>query len=474
MANWLAKIFQPSVTKTEGAYHDGPWLLSISGGLLPADVGNTLNWWQMGGDIVGQSSRSAMVEACVGAYSQTVAMCPGNHWKGNDKNGRDRVTTSALTRILRKPNDYQSISDFMLNATRSLYLDGNAYALALRNSRFEIEELHLMNPRQCGAQVAVTGDIFYKLAGNEIIERRFGEHALIVPARDVLHVKLSTPVHPLKGVSPLIAAALDVTAGEAISNQQIAFYMNQAKPSVILTTDREFNKDDVQFLRDRWNEQTRGMGSGGTPILTAGLKPIVVSTTAKDADVAEVMKMSEQRIALAFRVPLQILGLGGTPFASTEALMQLWKASGLGFALNHIEEAFGQLFGLKGQPDEYVEFDTDALLRSAMKDRVDAFVHGVQGGIWSPNEARAQFELPDVGKDGDEPRVQQQVVPLSAAAMIPAAPPAPGPPSAPALPPPKKVVPEKDYADDDDELELGLRYFRASHSQNVAIPSARE
>ena len=52
------------------------------------------------------------------AYSQTVAMCPGDHWRGNENGGRERVTTSALTRILRKPNDYQSISDFLLNATR--------------------------------------------------------------------------------------------------------------------------------------------------------------------------------------------------------------------------------------------------------------------------------------------------------------------------------------------------------------------
>jgi hypothetical protein len=79
-------------------------------------------------------------------YAQTVAMCQGDHWRSNDRGGRDRVTNSALSRILRKPNSYQSISDFMLNTTRSLYLDGNAYALALRNDRFEVAELHLMNP----------------------------------------------------------------------------------------------------------------------------------------------------------------------------------------------------------------------------------------------------------------------------------------------------------------------------------------
>jgi hypothetical protein len=77
-----------------------------------------------------------------------------------------------------------------------------------------------------------------------------------------------------------------------------------------------------------------------------------------------------------------------------------------------------------------VEFDTGALLRSAQKDRIDSLARGVQGGIYAPNEAREMEGLEAV-PFGDEPRVQQQVVPLSQVGKIPAAP-APGaPPPAP-------------------------------------------
>ena len=235
---------------------------------------------------------------------------------------------------------------------------------------------------------------------------------------------------------------LDVAASGAITQQQVEFYMNQARPSAVLSTDLVLDKDQVQALRDRWNEQARGLNQGGTPILTAGLKVQPWNTTATDAQLADVMKLSEQHIALAFRVPLQILGLGGTPYASTELLMQSWIATGLGFALNHIEEAFGLLFALKGQPDEYVEFNTAALLRSAFKDRIDGLARAVQGGIYAPNEAREVEGLERVPY-GDEPRVQQQVVPLSAAGQIPASPGPEAPPAAPPQPPPAK-----DYRDD--------------------------
>ena len=473
MANLLARILRPLLTKGEGEVHPGPYQLPVTGGWLPA--GSPWNWWQSGIEPYGTDS-SAMVEACLSAYSQTVAMCPGDHWRANSKKGRDRVTNSALSRILRYPNSYQSPSDFMLNATRSLYADGNAYALGLRNDRFEIDELHLMDPRQSAPQVAATGDVFYRLAGNDVIDRQLAE-PLLVPARDVLHIRLNATRRrhpfPLVGDTPIAAAMQDIAQSNAMTQQQIQFYMNQARPSAVLTTDLILDKDQVQFIRDRWDEQSKGLKAGGTPILTAGLKPQILSSNSKDAELSDIMKLTDQKIALAFRVPLQILGIGGTTFGSTELLMQSWIASGLGFALNHIEDAYGLLFNLKGQPDEYVEFDTKALLRSAFRDRIEGLARAVQGGIFSPNEARASESMDEV-KFGDEPRVQQQVVPLSAAAAIPAAPGAPGspaqPPGAPAaLPPPDKPKPPpetptsaKDYSDVV-AIELRSILARADH-----------
>ena len=184
-----------SCAEGEGDYHPGPWYLPVTGGWLPPVSARASNWWQRGYDPIGPSTQSAMVEACVSAYAQTVAMCPGDHWRLNDKNGRDRVKNSALSRILRHPNDYQSISDFMLNATRSLYLEGNTYALALRNDRFEIDELHLMDPMLSYPRLATTGDVFYQLYGNDVIEKRLGGEQLIVPQRDVLHIRLHTVRH---------------------------------------------------------------------------------------------------------------------------------------------------------------------------------------------------------------------------------------------------------------------------------------
>lgn len=409
MAGALARLLPWTRRSGEGQYRPGPYLLD--GGWLSAKSGRFWNWWQMGYNLHPYGESNAMVEACVSAYSQTIAMCPGDHWRTKEDGGRERVKNSALSRILRTPNDYQSISDFLLNLTRALYEKGEAFALAIRNDRSEIAEMHLMPHGM--PMIGVDGSIFYALGGNEIADRRF-DLSLPRPARDVLHVRLHTPRHPLKGVSPILATVLERAMAGAALNQQVMFYLNQARPSFMLETDQKLTKEQTEDLRQRWDAQTQGENAGGTPILAWGLKAKPVSVSPADARLADMLKITDQSIALAFRMPLQVLGIGDTPFASTEALMSSWKASGLGFAINHVEEAIGQLFGLKGQPDEYVEFDTEALMRSNFKDRIEGLSKGVISGIYAPDEARNKEGLASVpGGVGKEPRVQEQVVPLS-------------------------------------------------------------
>jgi HK97 family phage portal protein len=433
----------------EGKYRPGPWL--TSDGVIAASWGRYWNYWQAGYNPQPYGERSAMVEACQSAYAQTVAMLPGDHWRGLANGGRERVTNSALSRILRRPNDYQSISDFLMNLTRALYASGNGYAYAVRNNRVEISELHLMRDGQ--VMIAEDGSIFYSLSGNEVIEQRL-DLSEPVPARDVLHVRLHTPRHPLKGESPILSAALDLGMYNTALQQQITFFQNQARSSFILGTDQPFSNDQNDALRNKLSERLSGMNEGMPLVLSNGLKPYPLSTSAVDAQLAELLKMSAANIALAHRIPLQVLGLGQTTYGSTEILNQAWLASGLGFTLNHIEVAFDALFRLDGQPDEYTELSTQALLRSAYRERIEGLARGVISGIYSPDEARASEELPAVPRGvGKEPRVQQQVVPLSYGADMQ---PPPANPSQADTPP---AVPQPDTQDSQDQADASSQRF---------------
>jgi HK97 family phage portal protein len=383
------------------------------------------NWWQRGMQ-PGVGGESATVNACVNAYAQTIAQLPGAHYREKPSGQPEKITTSALSRILRNPNGYQTRSDFMTNAVCDIMFSGNAYALAERNARQEISALHLTPAKSTIPYVEPESRaIFYALGANPLA----GQIDYLVPERDVLHLRgRCRPGEPLRGVSPLTWALSAQAANLAISSTQASFYSNASQPSGVLSAEGPLSKEQMERLRAAWREHSAGVAAGEVPILGGGLKWVPMGMSAQDAQLVEAFRMSVADIARAFGVPLPIIGdMSSATFNNTEQLIALWLSTGLGYWVEAIEIAFDRFFGLP--IDQYTELDTDALLRTAFKDRIDGLTKGIVGGLYSPNEARRKEGLGDV-KFGDEPRVQAQVVPLSQVGKQPSAPAAPSAPTA--------------------------------------------
>jgi HK97 family phage portal protein len=242
---------------------------------------------------------------------------------------------------------------------------------------------------------------------------------------------LHTPQHPLVGVSPLRFAMAANSINNSISRNQAAFFNNMSRPSGILSTEEKLTKEQMDALRNAWNERSRGMRAGEVPILTWGLKWQQMTITSEDAQLLEAYRMSIEDIARVFNVPTMLIGdYSKSTYNNNEQLMSHWLSHGLGFLLEHIEKSFAKFFKLP--TNEIADFDVSALLRTDFTSRIDGLTKGIMGGLYSPNEARAREGLPSV-EFGEEPRVQQQNVPLSAVGALPEAPPAPAaPPPAPA------------------------------------------
>jgi len=360
-------------------------------------------------------------------YAWTISLLPGKHKRLLDNGGIEDVANSALTRIFRKPNPYQDPQDLMLNLVVNLMHDGNAFALALRNDRFEISELHWLNPRSTRAFVGQDGSVFYSIGGNEIVDKIVdpmleSNQRWTVPQRDILHIRMHCPRHPLVGESPLQAAMWPMMTQSLAATGLQAYYQNMSRPSGVLQTDLILDDQQVRILRERWDLQARGVGVGGVPILTAGLKwqPSMVGYNANDAQVAQAMKLATADIARVYGVPLALINeMEASTYSNNEQLMGAWLSMGLQAVLNKVELSFDKLFGLDVRAGEYTELEMTAMLRPEWKLQIEGLARGVQGAIYSPNEARAIMGLKNV-EFGDEPRVQSQVVPLSFAAATPA------------------------------------------------------
>jgi HK97 family phage portal protein len=193
-----------------------------------------------------------------------------------------------------------------------------------------------------------------------------------------------------------------------------------SRASGFISTDQTLKKEQMDQLRRAWGEVSQGLNSGEVPILHSGLKFQSLSLSSQDAQLVEAYHMSVEEIARAFRIPLPMIGdLRNSTYNNVEQLVSMWLATGLGFLLEHVEQALGLFFRIGN--NECIQFDTKGLLRSDFKGRIDALVRGISGGLYSVNEARSEEGLPAVDY-GEEPRLQAQVIPLSAIDIPPSGP----------------------------------------------------
>ena len=368
--------------------------------------------------------------AAVMANASAVAQCWPRHLREDrTKAGRfDRVTTSPAFRVFRAPNGYETWPVFVLNLVASMQFDGVGYALATRDDKGAVAALHRMPRGACQPYVSPEdGSIYYGIGANQMLPDLTGIDYM-VPARDVLSLRQYCPRHPLMGESPAAAASLALGINVALSRSQAVFFSRMSRPSGVLSSDQQLTKEQIGRLRENWNAQSSLMAQGGVPILGNGVKWQPMTITSEDAQLIEVARLSIEDIARVYRVPLPVIGdLTHATLTNVESLISFWLSTGLGGLLELVERAFDNLFGFD-TITEYTDFDVNALLRTDFAGRIDALTKAIQGGLYTPNEARAREGLHPV-PNGDKPYVQQQMVPLGTTPAPP--PPAPAPAPAP-------------------------------------------
>lgn len=347
--------------------------------------------------------------ACVMSTARAVSQCRPVHKRlvGNDE--WETVTTSAASRIFRAPNSYETWSQFIMNSVAQLMFDGESFSMASRNNRGEIVSLDRADSRSCSPYITPEEkELFYGVGGvNPFLS---DEVTVLIPARDVLHLRTHCPRHPLIGEGPLRSAALAAGVNVALSSSQAHFFAQMSRPSGILSTDAVLNRDQIESLREAWTKQSQKMAQGHVPVLSGGLKFSSMAVTSQDAQLIEAQRMSIEEICKVYGTPLPIIGdMSHATLSNVEQMISLWLSVSLGSFLENLEQSFTKIFDLP--QNERIDFDTQPLLRTDFEARISGLTSAIQGGLYTVNEARKKEGLRPVA-NGEDPIVQQQMVPL--------------------------------------------------------------
>ena len=318
--------------------------------------------------------------------------------------------------VLTKPNRYQNRIQFFEDWMGSKLQEGNTYALKGRDERGIVTALYILNPYRTRVRVATDGSVYYELQTDNLAQVE--EDKVVVPASEIIHDRYKPLFHPLCGISPLIACALSGMLGLSIQSNSNQFFRNNAQPGGILTADNHIEDDTAAELKERWENSYSGNNRGRTAVLGDGLKYQSIAETAVNSQLIEQLGITEKNVCTAFGVPGYMVGVGDPPnYNNVEAFREQYYGQCLQNLIEAIEILMDEGLGLTAVKGKTygTEFDLSALLRMDTATKGKVWGDLVKGSIASPNEARAEFDLPPV-KGGESPMAQQQNFSLAALA----------------------------------------------------------
>lgn len=373
------------------------------------------NSWQLN-SAPPDPQRATAVATCVAIYAGEAARTDFIHYKRRADGTPEKVLNSPVLKVLSNPNPLQSKYDFFEFLVTNLMYEGNGYAYAPRNGNGDVTALYpLLSTRTTPFIEPEEGTVFYQI-GRADWTLDVVEEDKLVPSRNVLNVRINARTHPLVGMSNITFALASVETAGVIQQQNQRFFENRSRASGILSAPGKLGKETVQRVETAFSGKTSGDNIGKVPLLDSDIKFYPMNMNAVDSELVRIYKQSIEDVAMIFRIPQALLGIGsGDTMKSTETLMRTFTNMGLGSFFANLEQELTKFFDMP--EGEYLKADLEsAILRGDLKERMDAYAKAVQGGVKTPNEVRAMEGL-EPKEGGDDLFLQQQMVPLKVAAL---------------------------------------------------------
>jgi HK97 family phage portal protein len=349
--------------------------------------------------------RMSTVYACVRLLGDTISSLPLGAYV---RRGRNRISyISAFGEQpawINRPNPEATRLEFFEQVISSLNIHGNAFILTVRDDMDEVIELYCIHPDDVRIERPTPGEpIIYKMRDS------VGAYSRILTTKEMLHIPMFRLPGSLYGLGPIGAARLTIGAAMAADTYAAAYFGNAANPGGVIEVPNELTEEQASDIGRDWNiTHTGPYRAGKIGILSGGATFRPLTLNAADAQLLEARRFNVEDIARLFRVPLSLLGhpvAGAMSFASVEAQNLSFVQHSLRPLLERLEQALSTLLP---EPEGFIKFNLDALLRGTTLERFDAYTKGLREGFLSLNDVRSVEDLAPLGEAGDQYRVPLQ------------------------------------------------------------------
>ena len=339
--------------------------------------------------------RNTAVLRCVTLISESIGMLPFNLQYRNTE--KDHVTTHPAYRLFkRKPNNWQTPTEFKKLLELHVLLHGNGYARVIRSGQRPIQ-LIPMNPLTTKGELTSTWEMIYKHTRPDGVQ-------ITLPANEVFHLR-DLSLDGITGLSrPALASAAIDLAQQAEQAASRTFRTGVMASGAIEVPEELSDAAYRRFKDSVENEASGAENAGKFLLLEGGAKASKWANTASDAQQIENRKMQIEEVARSYGVPRPLLMMDDTSWGSgIEQLAIFFVQYALAHRFKTWEDAAARVMLSEREMDDMeFKYNERALLRGTLKDQADFFAKALGAGGQAPwmsqNEVRELSDLPESGE----------------------------------------------------------------------------
>ena len=309
--------------------------------------------------------QNAIVYRCVNEIAHGAASIKWRAFQGEIE-----LEEHPVLSLLARPNPMQAGVEYFQSLYSYLLLSGNSYAIKSDVGGFP-RELYLLRPDRIKIEPSKTSTpkAYAYVVVSKVVKNY--ESDPITGESEVKHIKLWNPLDDFYGLSPLMAASIDIDNHNAINKHNISLLNNGARPSGAIIfkpqDDRGVPMQLTDGQRQQLNDDVRTRFSGpqnsGRPMLLEGdFDWREMGLSPKDMDFLQQKHTAAKDIALCFGVPSQLIGIPDSrTYANVqEARLALYEETIIPIA-KRVESDMNEWLASAFGDDIKIKYDFDSI-----------------------------------------------------------------------------------------------------------------
>ena len=353
------------------------------------------------------------LSAVVNFLSNSIAQLPLKVYKRTEENHRERDRKSPAALLLWKPNGDQTEYEFIRALAVEYFVFGCVYVWILPDA----DSQSGYQARIIPTDWVTSTEKSTNYGPDKITVTSNGGSQIEIPRAEFVRFCTYSPGNPAGYVSPI--SALRQTLEEQIQAGRFRKELWRSsgrlnaqiiRPKDVQPWGEEAKKRWIEAFREAWGPG--GSKAGAIPLLEDGMEIKPFTTSFKEQQWAESIKLSREAVAAAYGINPGLVWHSDTQtYASSKDNARALYAECLGPVLQMLQQRINSFLlpMIGADPNTYVEFDLTEKLKGSFEERASILQASVGGPWLTRNEARADNNLPPI-EGGDTLIVPLNVV----------------------------------------------------------------